>query len=70
MVLFAVGGIATYYLVNFGKTLDNGVIIDLLSVEKELIYDYISWRLILYISISLLIPIIIEFILVKYAILF
>ncbi len=70
MLLFAIGGAATYYLVNFGKTLDNGVIIDLLSVEAELVYEYISWSLVLYISLSLLIPIIIEYILAKYPILF
>ena len=70
MVLFAIGGVATYYLVNFGKTLDNGVIIDLLSIETDLTYEYISWNLSVYVIGSLLIPIIIEFILAKHLILF
>lgn len=69
MLLFAIGGISTYYLANFGKTLDNGVITDLFSVETRLIYEYISWGLALYIASSLLIPIIIEFIFCKYPIL-
>jgi len=69
MLLFVIGGVATYYLVNFGKTLDNGVIIDILSVETELAAEYISLNLVLYIVISLLIPIIIESIFTKYRIL-
>jgi lipid A ethanolaminephosphotransferase len=66
--LFIIGAVATYFLMNFGKTLDNGVIIDLLSVETELASEYISWDLIIFITISVLVPIIIESVFSKHPI--
>lgn len=41
-LFFAIGGAINYYMLSFGKGFDNGVLVDLLSVETELISEYIS----------------------------
>lgn len=46
-VFFCLGAISDYYIYNFGKTFDIGVLQDILSVETDLTHEYISLILII-----------------------
>ncbi|MBP7190330.1 MAG: phosphoethanolamine transferase, partial [Rickettsiaceae bacterium] len=51
-LFFSIGGAINYYIFAFGKSFDNGVLVDLLSVETDLICEYISAVMIASIIIS------------------
>jgi glucan phosphoethanolaminetransferase (alkaline phosphatase superfamily) len=55
IVLFAIGGASNYYLLVFHKIIDSGVLIDILSIDIDLIQEFLNCYLILSIMISILI---------------
>ncbi len=56
-LLFSIGMASTYYILNFGKHFDIGVLQDILSVEWDLTQDYFSYKLIIFVCIGVLIGI-------------
>ncbi len=69
IIFCLIGGAALYFIINFGKVFDVGVIIDALSIEQELIENYFSEWLLVTLIASFALPIIFEIIFTKYNIL-
>lgn len=55
VIFFIIGGVSDYYLINFGRFIDSGAIIDALTVDMELISEYITIYLLLFMILSLII---------------
>ncbi|AIF82023.1 hypothetical protein I862_07345 [endosymbiont of Acanthamoeba sp. UWC8] len=60
-LFFCFGGASNYYIYNFGKVFDIGVLQDIISVELDLTLEYLSFKLVLFIFISLALSLFIIF---------
>lgn len=56
IILFISSGLVVYFLFSFGKILDPGVVHDILTVESDLTYEYLSWEVVITAIVSALIP--------------
>ncbi|WP_161791831.1 phosphoethanolamine transferase [Candidatus Jidaibacter acanthamoebae] len=61
LLFFCFGGASNYYIYNFGKVFDIGVLQDIISVELDLTLEYLSFKLVLFIFISLALSLFIIF---------
>ncbi len=60
-LLFAIGAINNYFYFYFNKVFDTGVLIDLLTVQSDLIRDFISYQAIIFMLVATIFGFILSF---------
>ena len=54
-ILFIIGGLSTYAVINYGKFIDSGLIIDILTVDATQSSEFISLAMLVYVILSMFI---------------